>query len=245
LFLGALLRQKFSNGLDGFFPFLLDNLHHACFTFAMVPHFKPLAVAAGESIFVALTGVSAAFPPKIHIFAQFVGMNAFAYELYGADDIVKSILKQSHGLANQTMRLRQFIIIGGSASGGNVANIPGGGGSGHGKNPASGTAGVTGGHGGNSYFGGGGGGAIPDVAGGIGGDAVTNSGSGGGGGGSNTNSRSGAGGAAGGYVEHIISSPAATYSYAVGPGSAGAAGTSAGNGGAGADGQIIVEEYYN
>jgi hypothetical protein len=46
------------------------------------------------------------------------------------------------------------------------------------------------------------------------------------------------------YVEHIISSPAASYTYAVGTGGAGASGTTGGAGGSGAAGIIIVEEYY-
>jgi hypothetical protein len=43
----------------------------------------------------------------------------------------------------------------------------------------------------------------------------------------------------------MITSPAATYSYAVGAGNAGgAAGTNGGTGGAGAGGVIIITEYY-
>jgi hypothetical protein len=57
------------------------------------------------------------------------------------------------------------------------------------------------------------------------------------------NQYAGAGGAAGGYLEAIIASPSATYSYAVGAG--GTAGTGgAQNGGAGGSGVIIVMEYY-
>lgn len=74
--------------------------------------------------------------------------------------------------------------------------------------------------------------------------AITNSGSGGAGGAA-TSANTGAGGAAGGYIEAFISSPSATYSYAVGAaGSAGAAGTSGAAGNDGSSGVIIVEEYY-
>jgi hypothetical protein len=44
----------------------------------------------------------------------------------------------------------------------------------------------------------------------------------------------------------IISSPSATYSYAIGAaGTGGTAGTSGFAGGAGASGAIIIEEHYN
>jgi len=78
---------------------------------------------------------------------------------------------------------------------------------------------------------------------------ATNSGSGGGGGG--TNAAAGlhygmGGGAAGGFVDAIIASPSATYSYAIGAGgAAGAAGTDGYIGGAGGSGYIEVTEYYN
>jgi hypothetical protein len=53
------------------------------------------------------------------------------------------------------------------------------------------------------------------------------------------------GGAAGGYVDALISSPSATYAYAVGAaGTAGAAGTSGKAGGDGAAGIIIVTAYF-
>jgi len=102
------------------------------------------------------------------------------------------------------------------------------------------------GRGGNSVFGGEGYGGGPVTAGQA---AAANTGSGGGGGGgqsSGSTVNAGAGGGAGGYVDAIISSPSATYAYAVGAaGNAGGAGTGGYAGGAGAAGIIIVEEYYS
>lgn len=116
-----------------------------------------------------------------------------------------------------------------------IAAIPGGGGSdGFGIASAG-----TGGNGCYSPFGGGGTGG---VAGTNGHNAIANTGAGGGGGGSPSGAGAAASGACGGYVEAIINSPLATYSYAVGTGGAGAsATTSGGNGGSGA---IFVEEHY-
>lgn len=74
-----------------------------------------------------------------------------------------------------------------------------------------------------------------------------NSGSGGGGAGINAvaSGYTGPGGGAGGYIEAIITSPSATYSYSVGAGgNAGGAGTSGSAGGAGGSGVIVVEEFY-
>lgn len=97
---------------------------------------------------------------------------------------------------------------------------------------------TTGGYGAVSFFGGGG----APVAGSTGGSAQANSGSGGAGGGS-ASTLPGSGGGAGEYVEFIITSPAATYTYTVGgAGSGGAAGGAAG--GNGAAGIIIVTEYH-
>lgn len=73
--------------------------------------------------------------------------------------------------------------------------------------------------------------------------AVTNSGSGGGGACDGAGGSAGGGGA-GGFIEAIISSPSATYAYAVGSaGTAGAAGSGSA-GGAGGSGVILVEEHY-
>lgn len=104
----------------------------------------------------------------------------------------------------------------------------------------------SGGMGGSSPFGGAGGGG---ASAGSGSAAVTNSGSGGGGGGCTAPNGAillgGGGGGAGGFVDAVISSPSASYSYAIGAaGSAGTAGTSGSNGGAGGSGYILVEEHY-
>lgn len=81
----------------------------------------------------------------------------------------------------------------------------------------------------------------------AGGTAAANSGSGGGGAAGNTTSTIAAasGGGAGGFIDAIITSPAATYVYAIGVGGTnGAAGAGGFNGGSGAAGMIIVEEHY-
>lgn len=82
--------------------------------------------------------------------------------------------------------------------------------------------------------------------------AAANSGAGGAGGGIGSSSQTtlsslhmGAGGGEGEYVELIINSPAATYTYTIGAGgSGGTGGTSGAAGGAGGSGIIIVEEHY-
>jgi len=129
-----------------------------------------------------------------------------------------------------------------TASGGDI-NM-----SGQGGPPSWGAGGtstvVQGTQGGASFFGGAGNGGWPGAA---GEPAATNSGSGGGGGGGSAGGNAGAGGGAGAYCEKFISSPSASYTYAVGAG--GAAGTTGGGsgsaaGGAGATGLIIIDEYY-
>lgn len=101
---------------------------------------------------------------------------------------------------------------------------------------------TSGGSGAPSFFGGGSGNTFPGQSGTAG---APNSGAGGSGGSSTSTSIVGAGGGSGGYVEATIGSPSATYSYSVGTG--GTAGSGSGSisfGGAGANGLIIVEEYY-
>lgn len=104
----------------------------------------------------------------------------------------------------------------------------------------------SGGVGGSSAFGGGGAAGATEAAGGAG---STNTGGGGGGGGGNSTNEAtglpGAGGGSGEYVEIVISSPSATYTYTVGAaGTAGTAGAGSRTGGAGGTGLIVVEEYY-
>jgi hypothetical protein len=105
---------------------------------------------------------------------------------------------------------------------------------------------VPGGDGGGTPFGGGAPGGA--AAGQAGKAAPSNSGAGGGGGGGSSGGTYGsaAGGSSGGYVEKLITSPAATYAYAVGAaGTAGGAGTGGNAGGAGGSGLVIVDEYYD
>lgn len=116
---------------------------------------------------------------------------------------------------------------GGTGTGGSVLNLQGGAGGCGGGTLVSNIQGASGG---NGYFGGAGTASnsvaiVPTANTGAGGSAADNQGTGGG---------------AGGYCEHIFTSPANTYSYSVGTG--GSQGT---NGTAGATGVIIVEEYYN
>jgi len=101
---------------------------------------------------------------------------------------------------------------------------------------------MVGGKGGNSPFGGGGVGGPGNAA--APNAAIANTGSGGGGGGGPgafANSVVGVGGGSGGYIEAVITSPAGTYSYAVG--TAGTAGANGYAGSAGAAGVIIIEAY--
>ena len=127
--------------------------------------------------------------------------------------------------------------IGGGASGGDV-NITGGSG---GYAVVYGNS--TGAFGGNGPFGGGGG----SVAYGNNGvNGATNTGGGAGGGCGAPTAGGGVSGGAGGYVEKTISSPAATYAYAVGAGgtSGAAGGAGAGAGGTGGSGIIIVAAFF-
>jgi hypothetical protein len=124
---------------------------------------------------------------------------------------------------------------GGTATGGDIniagATAPG---------AVGGVTNFTGGVGGSTPFGGAGAGGCANATGST---AATNSGAGGGGGGGGTSTLTGGGGAAGAYLEKLISSPSATYAYAIGAaGTNGTGGTS--NGGGGGSGLIIVTEYY-
>lgn len=127
---------------------------------------------------------------------------------------------------------------GGAGSHGDI-NITGATGQGGATSGASET--VPGGNGGPSVFGGCGGGGAGVAA---GSNATANSGAGGGGAGSPSAGTSGGGGGAGAYVEKLITSPSATYTYAVGAGGGGgAAGGAAG--GSGGSGIVIVDEFYD
>ena len=150
--------------------------------------------------------------------------------------------------------------LGGSLSGGNTggssslgtgpigtALTGSGGASGGYTNTGQGSC--SGGNGGSSAFGGGGIGGGGQGTAQAGSNGSTNTG-GGGGGASVNNAASGApcggGGGSGGFVDAIISSPSATYAYAVGAtGGGGGAGTGGAGGGAGAAGYIEVTEYYS
>lgn len=134
-----------------------------------------------------------------------------------------------------------YIVPG--APGTNVGGTswPGGGGSAGAGGAAAHTAGA-GGLGGSSCLGGAGSGSNQ----GSGTAGAANSGSGGGGGAvtSAVDSFGGSGGTAGGCVIGQVNSPAATYTYAVGPGGAGATGGTSGFAGAsGANGILIVIEH--
>lgn len=106
---------------------------------------------------------------------------------------------------------------------------------------------VAGGMGGSSPYGGAGPGATYV---GGGGAAKSNTGSGGGGAGTGNDVSacySGTGGGAGGFIKVLVTSPSATYSYAVGAGgTAGSAGSgsNAAAGGAGGSGWISVTAYF-
>lgn len=125
---------------------------------------------------------------------------------------------------------------GGSASGGNIANI-------------SGSAGTIGTIGTSSVGFGGLGGQNPLGASGqqvtngtSGNNAVGCGGGGAGGGAASTTTYAGSGGGAGGYVEHILTAPAASYSYTAGKYGAGGSNASGSptGGGHGGGGCIII-----
>lgn len=105
----------------------------------------------------------------------------------------------------------------------------------------------SGGSGGASALGGAGQGGAPNSGVSTGSAGKVNTGGGGGGAniGALASSYAGAGGGAGAYADVIITSPAATYAYAVGAaGTAGTAGTSGSAGSAGGSGGIWVFEFY-
>lgn len=106
----------------------------------------------------------------------------------------------------------------------------------------SGTGSAGGGAGGAGLFGGAAKGAPIATAGNA---AIANSGGGGGGAGGGSTAYAGGGGGAGGFVDAIISSPSAIYSYSIGAaGAAGSTNTGGNPGGAGSIGYIEVTEHY-
>lgn len=155
---------------------------------------------------------------------------------------------------------------GGTTSFNSIAATGGSGGksqSGAGADSSHGGAGGTGGSGSASFRmagnpgqpisdeAGGGGGAGPFGGAGLGGRqqsgngsvAAANSGAGGGGAGRG-GSQGGGGGGAGEYVELIINSPSASYTYTIGAGGSGGVAGGLSAGGDGGSGVIIVDEYY-
>lgn len=135
---------------------------------------------------------------------------------------------------------------GGTASLGTATGTQFTGGTGYGGEPAlssGNTLAAAGGGGAPSPFGG----AGSNVQAGAGVGAISNSGSGGGGGGSNgtAGATGGGGGGAGGFVDALVTSPAASYVYTIG--SAGTGGSAGVNGFAGANGgsgYLEVEVHY-
>lgn len=100
----------------------------------------------------------------------------------------------------------------------------------------------SGGPGGASAFGGTGQGGTNT---GNGGSGIANTGGGAGGAGGTAALSGSGGGGSGGYIDAIITSPSATYSYSVGTGgTGGTAGTGGNAGGSGGSGLIVVYEYY-
>ena len=117
-------------------------------------------------------------------------------------------------------------------------------GGGAGSSSSSATFSGTGAGGGNPFNGGGLGNTY--ISAGAAGIANTGGGGSGGGGGSSSGSvYAGSGGGGGGYMKFLISSPSATYAYAIGSGGTAGTGGSGSNGGAGGSGIIIVTEHYN
>lgn len=108
----------------------------------------------------------------------------------------------------------------------------------HGQGGGGGASFIQGGQGGANMLGGAGYGGAGNTAGGAG---VANTGAGGGGSGNvNAGFGSAGGGGSGAFISVVIPNPSATYSYSVGVG-----GSPGNGGGTGADGMILVEEFYS
>jgi len=153
------------------------------------------------------------------------------------------------------------MVVANGSTGGGVAGGSGAGGAGGSASIGAAATGIalSGGRGGNLFLGLAGGDNLgspgaPTPLGGFSGQTtvagqsgVTNTGAGGSGAGVAGALYVGAGGGAGGYVMCTVSSPAATYAYAVGTGgTAGTSGTGASKfaGGPGANGYLAIFEYY-
>ena len=169
-----------------------------------------------------------------------------------------TIVANNHGSGtnggNTTFGTSLLTCNGGAGGGGTGSGAGGLGGATTINSPAYGTAiaggagvgggttvaaqGQFGGAGASSYFGGASG--RGDVT------AAANSGSGGAAGTANASSYIGGSGGAGGFIDAIIPTPSATYSYAVGSaGASGAAGTGGNAGSTGGTGYIEITEFYN
>lgn len=123
--------------------------------------------------------------------------------------------------------------VGGTATGGDLNRQGQNGGS-----AASGATNTPGGQGGGDF-------GAPNILQAAGVAAPANSGCGGSGAGTTSTASPGPGGAEGGYIEKLITSPSASYSYSVGAKSTGGtAGTGGFAGGDGADGYIEVIAYF-
>lgn len=172
----------------------------------------------------------------------------------GSSTIVANNFGAGGNGGNTTFGTSLLTANGGAGGGGTGSGAGGVGGSTTINSPAYGT-GISGGTGSNgavtvagqlqfggtgaaSFFGGASG--RGDVA------SAVNSGSGGAAGVANASSYNGGAGGAGGFIDAIIPSPSATYSYAVGSaGTSGSAGTGGNAGATGGSGYIEVTEYYN
>jgi len=117
---------------------------------------------------------------------------------------------------------------------------------------AGGSGGSSGGNGASTFFGGGGSGGMGGSGATLtteGGNGIKNTGSGGGGAGAAANSEvPGPGGGAGAYIEMVTREQVQpSYTYTIGYGGSGSivTGLTVRNGGHGAAGIIIIEEYYN
>lgn len=147
-----------------------------------------------------------------------------------------SFLTANGGTGGSTAAVTQ--AAGGTATGGDV-NIPGG--AGQGVNTGLGI--VPGGLGGGTVIG-------PPSASATnfavaGQSGATNTGAGGGGASASATAGPGGGGGGGAWLRKLVTSPSATYAYAIGAaGTAGTTGTSGAAGGAGAAGLIHVMAYF-